>query len=102
MNHELKSIQEAYTSMIAEGKVTQEHTFQVGDPVKLVWKDVSGETDLGTANIDKASSAYVHIQHPSIKDSIIKCHQGINGKGGHEVGPVSAIKGYHMIKKIDN
>jgi hypothetical protein len=88
-------------STLDEGKVEQGHTFQVGDVVEVVWKDISGETKHGTANIDSATSAYATATHPTIKDLKIKVHQGINGKGGNETGtnPGTRAGGYKFIKK---
>ena len=85
---------------LAEAKVDSSHTFQPGDVVNVHYKDVSGKTSHGTSNVDKATSAYVHVRHPK-HGGMIKFHQGINGKGGNEVGtwPGSRAGGYVISKK---
>lgn len=76
------------------------HTFQVGDVVHLNHHQLGHRHYHGTANVDKATSAYVYITHPASKNIKLKFAQGVNGHGGKEVGsnPGSRQGGY-MISK---
>lgn len=82
--------------------VEQHHTFRQGDVVHVQYHDIAGKTEHGTANVDKATSAYVHVQHPK-HNTMIKFHQGINGKGGNEVGTLlgSRSGGHKIVLKKD-
>lgn len=75
--------------------------FKVGDAVDVHYHDIQGKTKHGTANVDKATSAYVHIEHPSISGMKIKFHQTINGKNSAgEVGTRPGTQaGGHVITK---
>jgi hypothetical protein len=82
-----------------EAKVGSTHTFQPGDVVHILYKDIAGKTNHGTSNVDSATSGYVYVRHPE-HDGMIKFHQGVNGKGGNEVGTTpGSIRGGFVISK---
>jgi len=87
---------------LEEAKVDSSHTFQHGDVVNVHYRDISGKTFHGKANVDKATSSFVHLKHPKI-DEVLKFHNGVNGKGGNQVGTVPGSRaGGYVISKAMN
>lgn len=77
-------------------------TFNVGDVVSVDYHDISGKTHHGTANVDKATKGFVHVQHPSVNGLTLKFHQTVNGKAtANEVGTLPGTRaGGHRITKL--
>lgn len=94
MNKELELIQEAYISMITEAPVT----FEPGEVVSVKWHENGHETDHGTTNIDKATKSFAHAPHPTIKDLMIKVHQGSGAEPG--AGGAYGLRGRYKFHKV--
>ncbi len=93
------------TNEATELEESKNGNFNTGDVVHVAYHDISGKTNHGTANVDKATDGFVHVNHPSIPGLKMKFRQTVGDKQHtSEVNtiPGSRAGGYVITKHKTN